>query len=61
MIIQVALAEARDLLERLTSGSLTLRRNHKDVTQSEIGVLRREIAFHEKVLRRGGNGPPELK
>jgi hypothetical protein len=42
------LAEKRDLLERLTSGSMSMRVNRKDVTQREIGLLRREIAFLEK-------------
>jgi dihydroorotase len=51
--IHSELAEARDLLERLTSGSLTLRVNHKDVTRREIDVLTREIAFLEKVIARG--------
>ena len=54
------LAEACDLLERLTSRSLTLRRRGEDVTQDEIGVLRREIAFHEKVLSRSQRPTPPL-
>jgi len=40
--IQVELANARDFLDRLTSGSLILRRNKKDVTRSEISVVKRE-------------------
>jgi hypothetical protein len=48
------LNELRDLLSRLTSGELTLRRGQTDETRSEITVLTREIAFLEKVLARGG-------
>jgi len=50
--IRSELNKARDLLDRLMSASMTLRLNHKDVTQNEIGVLKREIAFLEKVLAR---------
>jgi hypothetical protein len=50
------LAEARNLLGLLASGSMTLRQNHKDVTKYEIAVLRREIAFLEKVRRRNMEG-----
>jgi hypothetical protein len=51
--IQAELAETRDLLARLTSGRLSLRRNRVDVSSSEIAVLKREIAFLEKILGRG--------
>lgn len=61
MTIHDELAEARDLLERLTLGQQMERRNHKDITQYEIDVAKREIAFHEKVLARSGGGPPDLK
>ena len=43
----------RRFLARLTSNELTLRRGLADVTQDEIGVLRREIAHLERVLARG--------
>jgi phage terminase Nu1 subunit (DNA packaging protein) len=58
MTIHEELAEARDQLETLTSGPPMMRRNHKDVTQYQIGVAKREIGFHEKVLARSGDGPP---
>jgi hypothetical protein len=58
MTIHEELAEERNWLERLTSGALTLRRNHRDVTQYEIGVAKRTIAFLEKVLARGSDRPP---
>lgn len=46
------LATLRDLLERLESGALTMRRNHEDVTKREAGILRKEIAAIEKTLAR---------
>jgi hypothetical protein len=59
MTIHDELDEARDLLERLTSCSLVLQGGgHKDATQYEIGVLKREIAFLEKLLARYSNSPP---
>lgn len=36
----------------MESGALTLRQSHRDVTKREIGVLKREIAFLEKVAAR---------
>jgi hypothetical protein len=36
------------------SNELTLRRSGVDVTQEEVGVLKREIAHLERVLVRGG-------
>jgi hypothetical protein len=36
----------------MESGALALRQNHRDVTQREIGVLNREIAFLEKIRDR---------
>jgi hypothetical protein len=42
----------RDFLHRLESGELRLVRGHEDVTQSEIIILKREIAFLERVLAR---------
>jgi hypothetical protein len=36
----------------MESGALTLRQNHRDVTKREIGILKREIAFLEKVRDR---------
>jgi hypothetical protein len=38
---------------QIESGSRTLWRNHRDVTKSELGILKREIAFLEKVAGRG--------
>ena len=58
MTIHEELAEARDWLETLTLGALTLRRNNKDVTPDEIVVAKREVAFLQKVLARSSNGPP---
>jgi hypothetical protein len=39
-------------VEQMESGARTLRRNHRDVTKQELGILRREIAFLEKVAAR---------
>jgi hypothetical protein len=36
----------------MESGALILRQRDRDVTQREIGILKREIAFLEKVERR---------
>jgi hypothetical protein len=45
MTLHDELAEAHDWLETLTSGALTLRGSHGDITQQyEIGVAKREIA-----------------
>jgi hypothetical protein len=52
MTIHDELAAERRWLERLTSGAVTLRRNHTDATKYEIGVAKRVIAFLEKVLAR---------
>ena len=46
------LATFRDLLDRLETGELTLRRGNQDVSKQEIGVLKREIARLGKVLER---------
>ena len=54
MTIHEELAEARYMFERLTSRSLVLQGGgHKDATQYEIGVLKREIAFHETTCTAG--------
>jgi hypothetical protein len=37
---------------QMESGARTIRRNHRDVTKSEIGILKREIAFLEKIQAR---------
>jgi hypothetical protein len=37
---------------QMESGARTLRRNHRDVTKQELGVLKLEIAFFEKVSAR---------
>ena len=42
----------RDLLERLESGTLTMRRSGQDITQQEADILRKEIAALEKTLAR---------
>jgi hypothetical protein len=47
----------RQFLEQLVSGDLTLHRHHIDVTKSEIAVVKREIAYLEKVLDRLKNQP----
>jgi methyltransferase-like protein len=44
------LAILRNLLERLETGALTMRRSHEDVTQQEASILRKEIAALEKTL-----------
>ncbi|MDQ1387464.1 MAG: hypothetical protein QOF56_918 [Acidobacteriaceae bacterium] len=36
-------------MAQIESGARTLRRNHRDVTQQELGILKREIAFLEKI------------
>jgi hypothetical protein len=46
------LATLKNLLERLESGSMTMRSGGKDVTQREVGILRKEIAAIEKTLAR---------
>jgi hypothetical protein len=47
------LATWRDLLSRLESGKLTMHgQGHENVTQREIGILKREIAYLERVLAR---------
>jgi hypothetical protein len=42
----------RDLLDRLQSGALTMKTGGKDVTKREINILKREIAFLEKIIAR---------
>jgi hypothetical protein len=39
-------------VEQMESGARTLRLNHRDVTKQEIGILKREIAFLEKINAR---------
>ena len=46
------LATLRDLLNRLETGELTLRRGNQDVSKHESAVLKSEIARLEKVLER---------
>jgi hypothetical protein len=46
------LATLRDLLNRLETGELTLRRGSQDVSKHESSVLKSEIARLEKVLER---------
>jgi hypothetical protein len=40
---------------RMDSGALLLRLSGRDVTQREIAILKREIAFLEKVATRGAS------
>ena len=58
MTIHEELAEARDQLEPLTSGPPMIDGTARTSREYEIGVAKREIAFHEKVLARSGDGPP---
>jgi dihydroorotase len=46
------LSHLRDFLRRLESGELVLKASGEDVTQQEIAVVRREMAFLEGVLAR---------
>ena len=39
-------------VEQMESGARMHRRNHRDVTEQELGILKREIAFLEKVAAR---------
>lgn len=56
MTTRTELNVLRDLLERLTSGLLTMRRSGVDVTPSEIAILKREIAFLERCEARAVKG-----
>ncbi|MGA3309184.1 MAG: hypothetical protein ABSD08_11285 [Xanthobacteraceae bacterium] len=47
----------RQFLEKLESGKLSLHRSRVDVTKSEAAVIKREIAYLEKVLSRLKNRP----
>jgi hypothetical protein len=51
--IAVELSEARTLRAALASGELRLSRRGRDETLTEIRYLELEIAFLERVLRRG--------
>jgi len=42
----------RDMLSWLETGELKMVFGHKDVSQREMGILKREIAFLEKTLER---------
>jgi hypothetical protein len=42
----------RDLLERLETGTLTMRRSGQDITQQEADILRKEISALEQTLAR---------
>jgi hypothetical protein len=46
------LAHLRDFLARLEDGRLTMSRHQTNVTKAEIGLVRREIVFLEKILAR---------
>ena len=47
----------RQFLEKLESGELILHHSRVDVTKSEAAVVKREIAYLEKVLSRLKNRP----
>ena len=54
----------RNLLERVQSGELRILRGEEDVTESQLSILRREIAFLNGVLvwlKAGGRVAPGLK
>jgi hypothetical protein len=58
------LAGLRQFLERLESGYVRLRRNQVDVTKSEIGILKCEVARLERILSRsksGGRNVPAVR
>jgi hypothetical protein len=57
MAIETELATARMLMGELASGSMSMRLSGRDVTQREIVILKREIAFLEKVVARGPERP----
>jgi dihydroorotase len=42
----------RDLLARMEDGRLKMVSSGKDVTSKEVGILKREIAFLEKIIAR---------
>ena len=46
------LALLRWEVSQIKSGSRMIRRNHCDVTKQEFGILKREIAFPEKIQAR---------
>ncbi len=59
MTIHDELAEARDLLEMLTSRSLVLQGGgRKDATHYEIGVLNARSRFTKRFLREAATGRP---
>jgi hypothetical protein len=54
----------RDLLDRLQSGELRILRGEEDVTESQAGILKREVAFLNGVLvwlKAGGHVAPGIK
>lgn len=58
------LTSLRELLDRLQSGELRILRGEQNVTESQIAILRREIAFLNAVLiwlRAGGRVAPGLE
>jgi hypothetical protein len=46
------LATLRNLLSRIETGELTLRRGNQDVSKHEISILKQEIARLEAILER---------
>jgi hypothetical protein len=46
----------RRFLDRLESKELAIRRGPLDVSQKEIGILKREIAYLERILARSKSG-----
>ena len=54
----------RDLLDRLQSGELRVLRGEEDVTESQAGILKREVAFLNAILvwlKAGGRVAPGIK
>lgn len=48
------LADLRQFLKALESGSMTIHQKGEDVTQRELAKLKPEIKYLESVLARGG-------
>jgi hypothetical protein len=49
------LAALHDLLSRLETGELTLRRGYEDISKQEIGLLKAAITRLETILERMGS------
>lgn len=58
------LTSLREFLDRLQSGELKILRGEQDVTESQIAIVKREIAFLNAVLiwlKAGGRVAPGLR